>query len=65
MTLSEARNVLSGPQSDPIAKLPAEIENKTIPVGPKGEIFIQIVKPQGSSNETLHVVMYFHVMDGF
>jgi acetyl esterase len=57
---SEARNVLSGLQAGPIEKLPAEIENKTIPAGPKGEIFIQIVKPQGSGNETLPVIMYFH-----
>ena len=49
LTPSEARNVLSGlQQSGQIEKLPAEIENKTIPVGPSGEIFIQIVKPQGS-----------------
>ena len=69
LTPSEARNVLSGLQAGPIEKLPAEIENKTIPAGPKGEIFIQIVKPQGSGNETLPVIMYFHgggwVLGGF
>ncbi len=69
LTPSEARNVLSGLQSAPIEKLPAEIENKTIPVGPSGKIFTQIVKPQGSGNETLPVVMYFHgggwVLGGF
>ena len=47
----------------------AEIENKTIPGGPNGEISIQIVKPQGSGNETLPVVMYTHgggwVLGGF
>ncbi len=69
LTPSEARNVLSGLQSGQIEKLPAEIENKTIPVGPAGEIFIQIVKPQGTGNETLPVIMYFHgggwVLGGF
>ena len=69
LTPSEARNVLSGLQAGPIEKLTAEIENKTIPAGPKGEIFIQIVKPQGSGNETLPVIMYFHgggwVLGGF
>ena len=60
LTPSEARNVLSGLQAGPIEKLPAEIENKTIPGGPNGEISIQIVRPQGSSNETLPVVMYTH-----
>ena len=58
LTPTEARNVLSGLQAGPIEKLPAEIENKTIPGGPNGEISIQIVKPQGSGNETLPVVMY-------
>ena len=60
LTPTEARNVLSGLQAGPIEKLPAEIENKTIPVGPNGEISIQIVRPQGSGNETLPVVMYTH-----
>jgi len=69
LTPNEARNVLSGLQSGEIQKLPAEIENKTIPGGPSGEISIQIVRPQGSRNETLPVVMYFHgggwVLGGF
>jgi len=69
LTPSEARSVLSGLQSKPIEKSPTEIENKTIPGGPNGEIFIQIVKPQGSDNETLPAVMYFHgggwVLGGF
>jgi acetyl esterase len=61
LTPNEARKAVSGQQSSvPIQKPPAEIENKTIPAGPNGEISIQIVKPQGSSNETLPVVMYFH-----
>src|SRR6185436_12498643 len=60
LTPTEARKVLSGLQAAPIEKLPAEIENKTIPVGPNGEISIQIVRPLGSGNETLPVVMYTH-----
>jgi acetyl esterase len=61
LTPSEARKVFSDLQAGPIEKLPAEIENKTISGGPNGEISIQIVKPQGSGNETtLPVVMYFH-----
>ena len=60
LTPTEARNVLSGLQAGPIEKLPAEIENKTIPGGPNREISIQIVRPQGSDNETLPVVMYTH-----
>jgi acetyl esterase len=69
LTPTEARKVLSGLQAAPVEKLPAEIENKSIPIGPNGEISIQIVKPQGSGNETLPVVMYFHgggwVLGGF
>jgi hypothetical protein len=46
LTPTEARNVLSGLQAGPIEKLLAEIENKTLPGGPNGEISIQIVRPQ-------------------
>jgi acetyl esterase len=63
--------VLSSLQSDNASqKLPAQIDNHTIPVGSNGKLLIQIVRPQGSnSNETLPVVMYFHgggwVLGGF
>lgn len=56
----QARNVLSGLQAGPIKKLPVDIDNRTIPRGPTGEISIQLVRPPNSSNETLPVVMYFH-----
>jgi acetyl esterase len=64
-----ARAVLSGLQaSSPVQKLPADIENRTIP-GDAKEIPITIVRPQSSSNETLPVVVYFHgggwVLGGF
>ena len=67
----KARGVLSGLQaSSTVQKLPAEIENRTIPGGPNAkEISITIVRPQSNSNETLPVVMYFHgggwVLGGF
>ena len=67
----DARAVLSGLQaSTPVKKLPAEIENRTIPGGPGGkDISITIVRPQNGSNQTLPVVMYFHgggwVLGGF
>jgi acetyl esterase len=66
-----ARGVLAGLQASSIVqKLPAEIENRTIPGGPNAkEISITIVRPQSNSNETLPVVMYFHgggwVLGGF
>jgi acetyl esterase len=69
LTPNDARAVLSGLQSGPVQKPPAEIGNQTIEGGPNGEISIKIVKPNGSVSETLPVVMYFHgggwVLGGF
>ncbi len=50
----KARVVLSGLQASyPFQKLPADIENRTIPGGPNAtEISITIVRPPNSSNET-------------
>lgn len=56
----QARDVLSGLQAGPVKKPPADIDNRTILGRPTGEISIQIVRPPGSSNETLPVVMHFH-----
>jgi acetyl esterase len=57
----EARAVLSKLQAaTSVAKLPADIENRTIPGGPNGNISINIVRPQGSNDTLLPVVMYFH-----
>jgi acetyl esterase/lipase len=40
---------------------PADIENRTVPGGPNGSnISINIVRPEGSNETLLHVVMYFH-----
>ncbi|MBA3977295.1 MAG: alpha/beta hydrolase [Nitrosopumilus sp.] len=59
---TDARDVLSSLQSNTESlKLPAQIDNHTIPVGPKGKMLIQIVRPhESTSNETLPVVMYYH-----
>jgi acetyl esterase len=72
MSPDNARAVLSGLQaSSPVAKLPADIENRTIPGGGPNatEISITIVRPPNSSNQTLPVVMYFHgggwILGGF
>ena len=67
----QARAVLSGLQASiPVKKLPADIENRTIPGGPNGtEVSIQIVRPPNSSDETFPAMMYFHgggwVLGGF
>lgn len=56
---TEARKVLSKVQDIHVTKLPAEIEEHTIPVGPKGEINIRIIRPKDNKSK-LPVVMYFH-----
>jgi acetyl esterase len=54
-----ARDVLAGAQAQPVAKLPAAIEDTTFPFGPTGSVRIRIVRPQGASG-ALPVVMHFH-----
>jgi acetyl esterase len=67
----KARAVLSELQASiPVKKLPAIIENRTIPGGPGDkDVSITIVRPANSNNQTLPVAMYFHgggwVLGGF
>lgn len=58
----QARAVLSGLQASiPVKKLPADIEDRTIPGGPDDtDVSVKIVRPPGGSNETLPVVIYLH-----
>jgi acetyl esterase len=71
LTPQKARAVLNGLQASyPVQKLPADIENRTIPGSPNGtKVSITIVRPPNSSNETLPVVIYIHgggwVLGGF
>ncbi len=55
----EARKVLSNLQAAHVAKLPADIDDLDIPVGPEGQVSIRIIRPKGNK-EILPVVMYFH-----
>ncbi|WP_292388575.1 alpha/beta hydrolase, partial [Methanosarcina sp. UBA5] len=55
----DARKVLSDLQAAQVAKLPADIEDLDIPVGPEGRVSIRIIRPKGNK-EILPVVMYFH-----
>jgi acetyl esterase len=55
----EARKVLSEAQAGTIATLPADIEDRTIPDGPKGSINVRIVRPKGNTT-MLPVVLYMH-----
>jgi acetyl esterase len=69
LTPDDARAVLSGLQSGPVQKLPAEMDNQTIQGGTNGELSIKIVRPPGGGAETLPAVVYFHgggwVLGGF
>jgi acetyl esterase/lipase len=55
----DARQVLSDLQAAEVTKLPADLEDLTIPAGPEGQVSIRIVRPKGSK-ENLPAVMYFH-----
>jgi acetyl esterase len=67
----EARGVLSGLQaSSPVQKLPADVENRTIPGGSNSkDVSITIVRPRNSNIEPLPVVIFTHgggwVLGGF
>lgn len=56
----QARNVLSSVQAAPIEKLEADIDNRSIPGGPTGEVSIQIVRPPGTRNTNLPAVVSLH-----
>ncbi|AKB51484.1 Lipase [Methanosarcina barkeri str. Wiesmoor] len=55
----DARKVLSDLQAAHVAKLPADIDDLDIPVGPGGQVSVRIIRPKGNK-ESLPVVMYFH-----
>jgi acetyl esterase len=59
LSVEEARNEASRGQAGNVMKPPVDIEDRTIPGGPKGEISIRIVRPRDST-ELLATVMYFH-----
>jgi acetyl esterase len=59
LTPAAARELLHGAQSGAVAKPAADIEDRTLPVGPKGETRIRIVRPQGATG-LRPVIVYFH-----
>jgi acetyl esterase len=71
LTPDKARELLSELQANsPVEKLPAKIENRTIPGGPDSkDVSITIVRPQNDSVEPLPVVIFIHgggwVLGGF
>jgi len=67
LTPQQARVALDGLQASyPVQKLPADIENRTIPGGLNGmKVSITIVRPPNTSNETLPVEYTHTAVDGF
>lgn len=59
LEIADARDVLAKLQDIAVTKLPADIEDVKIPIGPKGETNIRIVRPK-DNNSALPVIMYFH-----
>lgn len=59
LTPQDARKVLVDVQSGPVAKLPADIEERSIPGGPTGPVSVRIVRPKGAT-ETLPAIVYIH-----
>lgn len=58
MSVADARKVFASLQAGEVAKLPADVEDRTIPGGPKGQVSISIYRPKGSTG-TLPALMYF------
>src|SRR5215510_11306524 len=60
LSYADARKVLEDLQtSTNVSKLPADVEDKVLPIGPYGQTSVTIYRPQGHSS-SLPVVMYFH-----
>ncbi len=59
LTPEQARKVLSDTQAMKVEKLPADLEDMKLSVGPTGEVDIRVIRPAGN-NDRLPVVFYFH-----
>jgi acetyl esterase/lipase len=59
LSYADARKVLEDAQAVEVEKLPADVEDKVLPVGPTGEVSITIYRPKDIVG-LLPVVMYFH-----
>ncbi|MBA2937578.1 alpha/beta hydrolase [Paenibacillus sp. CGMCC 1.16610] len=55
----KGREAVDEVQDGPIAKPPVDVENVTIPGGPKGDISLTIFRPQNIS-DSLPVILYTH-----
>lgn len=57
--VAKGRAAFTRLQDVPVKKLPADIEDRTLPVGPKGQVGIRIIRPKGAAG-TLPPVVYTH-----
>ncbi len=59
LSYADARKLLEDAQNIEVRKLPADLEEKILPVGPGGEVSVRIYRPKGAKG-LLPAVMYFH-----
>ncbi|MCC5015761.1 MULTISPECIES: alpha/beta hydrolase [unclassified Legionella] len=59
LPVSEGRAIFDKLQELKSEKPDVDIEDHTLPVGPKGKVSIRIIRPKGAK-ETLPVLMYYH-----
>jgi len=59
LTPDAARHVLVGAQSGPVGLAAVTIQDRTIPVGPKGHTRIRALRPEGAKG-VLPAIVYFH-----
>jgi acetyl esterase len=59
LSFADARNLLENAQAINVNKLPADVEDRVLPVGPGGEVSVRIYRPKGSKG-LLPVVVYTH-----
>jgi len=57
--VEEGRAAFTRLQDVPVTKLPADIEDRTVPGGPTGQVGIRILRPRGST-QPLHPIVYTH-----
>jgi len=59
LSYTDARKLLEDVQAGDVEKLPADVEEMVLPVGPTGEVSITIYRPKNDKG-SLPAVMYFH-----
>lgn len=59
LTPNAARKVLRGAQAGPVREPAIDRQDRVLPIGPKGQTRVSIIRPHGAKGR-LPVVMYFH-----